>query len=118
MLQMQHDTKCAGVVRHSRQSLFISTTLRLVCSRLVGTVDAGVVADMGEDYEDDDIHDSTHRVTLTNRHDGGNFYTAMFIRHPRTSEPPSNFCRSIYTGSDECLERREVWLQECLAFQR
>jgi hypothetical protein len=93
---------------------FQSIAPHLVCSRLVAPVDAGTSADMDEGHEDDHTYGSTHGVTLTNRHEGGNFYATFFIRHPRTSAPPSAFCPSIYTGSDECLERCRMWLQNCL----
>jgi hypothetical protein len=83
----------------------------LLCSRSL--VSAGTRGN--EDrrcYEDD--YGATHGIILTDCHELGNSYVTLFVRHPSTSKPPHAFCRSIYTGSDECLERCKLWLQHCL----
>lgn len=113
---------CTLVLRETQRSYgatektppFRSVAPYVVWSRLVAPVDQGIAGDMDEGFEDDYTYGSTHGVTLATRHEGGNFYSTFLIQHPRTSEPPSAFCRSIYTGSDECLERCRVWLQDCL----
>jgi hypothetical protein len=74
----------------------------LLCSRSL--VSAGTKGN--EDrrcYEDD--YGATHGIILTDCHELGNSYVTLFVRHPSTSKPPHAFCRSIYMGSDECLER-------------